>query len=137
MGRPTKLTPTITALIATLIEDGNYAETAAEAAGIHRATFHTWMKKGDQQTSGQYKTFHDTIKKAQAKAETHHLNTITTAANNGTWQAAAWWLERTRPHQYAKRTIHQGDQTNPIHHTHTRQTLTNHLLETLQQPPHP
>jgi hypothetical protein len=28
---------------------------------------------------------------------------IAKAANDGTWQAAAWWLERRRPDDYSRR----------------------------------
>lgn len=34
------------------------------------------------------------VKKAEAYAESEAIGMIQTAANQGTWQAAAWWLER-------------------------------------------
>jgi transposase len=71
-----------------LLEDGNYCQTAAHASGICEDTFYTWIKKHPE--------FAESVKKAKAKAEADNVKMIQTAAKEPkTWQAAAWWLERT------------------------------------------
>jgi hypothetical protein len=40
------------------------------------------------------------VKKAQADAVAANVQLIQIAAREGTWQAAAWWLERRHPDQY-------------------------------------
>jgi hypothetical protein len=48
--------------------------------------------------------FWENLKKARADAIVRNVAALQKAANDGQWQAAAWWLERTVPEQYAKRT---------------------------------
>ena len=47
--------------------------------------------------------FSEAVKKARAEAEGAHLRNIRRAADNGTWQASAWWLERSFPKKWGKR----------------------------------
>jgi hypothetical protein len=63
--------------------------------GITETTFHDWM--------GRFPEFAASVMKAEAEAEVRNQNIIVRAAHNGTWQAAAWWLERRRPQDYARR----------------------------------
>lgn len=93
-GRPTKLTPELQELICNYIRNGNYVETAAAAAGLHRSTFYDWLKTGAQQESGIYKDFADAVNEAVAQSEINDLRIIEEAAKAGAWQAAAWRLER-------------------------------------------
>jgi len=76
-GRPVgtiKLTPQIQETIVTAIRCGNYLETAAAMAGIHKQTFYDWLhkganaKKGDK-TTEVYKSFSDAVLKAMAESE--------------------------------------------------------------------
>jgi hypothetical protein len=50
-----------------------------------------------------YSGFSDAIKKAESEAEVRVVAHVLKAATDGTWQAAAWWLERRRPHDYGRR----------------------------------
>jgi hypothetical protein len=42
------------------------------------------------------------VEKARAEAREVALDSIRTAAREGQWQAAAWYLERTAPNRYAR-----------------------------------
>jgi hypothetical protein len=42
----------------------------------------------------EYREFRESIKRAEAQAEVVSVARIRQAANEGTWQAAAWYLER-------------------------------------------
>ena len=99
MGRPTKLTPAIRDAICADLAAGLPRGTAAVRAGIDRATFFRWMKRGSRDRSGDYRDFRDAVKKAEASAEKLHLDRIT-AAGATTWQASAWVLERKWPERW-------------------------------------
>ena len=119
MARPTKLTPDVIEDICNWLKLGYYQEDASTMAGISPSTIYDWMKKGDEgqkalesgtssslpaiQEDGEveivdmYSEFSEAVKKARAEAEGAHLRNIRRAADNGTWQASAWWLERSFP----------------------------------------
>ena len=59
----------------------------------------------------QFFQFWQTIKKAEAEAEAALVLQVKQAANDGTWQAASWLLERGRTRERwtrQDRTIHEG-----------------------------
>lgn len=96
MGRPTKLTPKVQEDIVTAIRAGNYAEIAAKYAGIDESTYYRWMSQGEgEDAPAPYKEFRKAVENAKAASEIRNVALIQQAANNGTWQAAAWYLERT------------------------------------------
>lgn len=101
-GRPSKITPEITEEICDYIKSGNYPETAAALAGIHRATFYRWIKKGNQHKTGLHREFCDRIKEAEAYAQGAAVERIR-AAGDKNWQALAWWLERKFPELWGRR----------------------------------
>ena len=39
--------PELTTRIVDLVRAGNYIETAAKAAGIHKSTYYAWMERGE------------------------------------------------------------------------------------------
>jgi transposase-like protein len=97
MGRPTKLTEGLTEQLAAIFREGQTSiESACALVGISRSTYHKWMNE--------YSDFSDTIQKARAEAVQGYLQVIKDAASDGTWQAAAWWLERVLPTQYGRKT---------------------------------
>lgn len=106
-GRPTKLTPQTQAKIVQAIVGGNDITVAAAYAGIHKAQFYRWLEKGEQQQQGIYRAFRDAIEKAQADAETRNVALIAKAAQEGTWTAAAWWLERKYPERWGRKERHE------------------------------
>lgn len=103
MGRPTKLTPEVQERIVTALRAGNYQETAAAYAGIAAPTFYRWMERGaDSDDDPIYSEFREAVERARAEAETRNIALIQKAANDGTWQAAAWFLERTAPQRWGR-----------------------------------
>lgn len=95
MARPLKLSQELQERIALAIRAGNYARIAAEMNGIGETTFYRWLEMGAEPNSPKiYREFRESIKRAEAEAEVAHVARIRQAADNGTWQAAAWYLER-------------------------------------------
>jgi AcrR family transcriptional regulator len=104
-GRPTKLTEPAIERVCSAIAIGATYEIAAEHAGVSRATLWNWLKKGKEQKKGIYKTLLDRFKKAEARAALNCLAHINQAAQDGTWAASAWLLERR--HGYQKNVTHE------------------------------
>ena len=104
MGRPTKLTPEVQKTICDLIANGNTRECAAGCAGVDPATLYRWMADPENCE------FREAIEKADAQAEARHVMVIVKAAQAGTWQAAARWLEarRAKDWQRRERVEHDG-----------------------------
>ncbi len=107
--------PDIIKRVEDAIRVGNYVEDACEYAGLSRHTLYSWMRRGreeaDRIAAGAdpnpaeaiYVNILNTIEKARAEAVVRNVTLIQNAARDGSWQAAAWWLERTRPAQYGRR----------------------------------
>jgi hypothetical protein len=51
--------------------------------------------------------FAEQAKRAEHKAEARFVGFIARAAHAGTWQAAAWWLDRRLPQDYGRVERHQ------------------------------
>ena len=116
-GRKTVITPEITEAIATSIRLGNYSEHAAAAAGIGKSTFWNWLERGKREKERletidgaepredetPFVEFLDAIEKAKAEAVARNIGIIQKAASVGSWQAAAWWLERTQAQLYGRK----------------------------------
>lgn len=112
MARPSKLTDEMRGRIAQLLVAGCSIEVAASAAGVHPRTLERWLARAqqlhDRDEAGKridardriYLQLLDEVRSAQAQAEVKMLATIQQAALAGTWQAAAWFLERTIPERY-------------------------------------
>lgn len=111
---PSHNDPRVQVLLAAL-EQGQFLSTACDAAGIHRSTVARWVKRGEEaqismEIDGDeinaselaYCDISDAIKKAQATAQSRALTVIQDAALNGTWQAAAWYLERAHPQRWGR-----------------------------------
>lgn len=102
VGRPTSLTPAIKKKIVTCIEKGNYLDTAAAFAGVHRTTLNDWLRRGDDEEQGIYRDFSDEVHTAMAKAEIDAIEVINTVGKK-VWQAKAWWLERRFAEKWGKK----------------------------------
>jgi hypothetical protein len=104
MGRPTKLTPEVQDKIVAAIRAGNYQETAASYAGISEKTFYEWMNRGlsDDPSESHFGEFREAVEKAKAAAEVRDVILIDKAAQDGSWQAAAWKLERKFPNKWGR-----------------------------------
>lgn len=94
-GRPSKRTPEREARLLEALRAGNTRKDASLYAGIEQHTFQNWMLR--------YSHFSQAVEKAEADAVVRNVAQIAKAAQTGTWQAAAWWLERRRPDDYGRR----------------------------------
>ena len=97
-----KLTDKVQDTIVKALENGMAIKSACGQARIAEQTYYNWYNKGAEKKSGKYRDFHDAVDNAKNVAQSNFENVITSTANNGTWQAAAWWLERRRPEMYNK-----------------------------------
>lgn len=91
--QPPKRSPQREAAILASLRAGNTRAAAAAFAEIGRRTFYLWLEDD---------AFREACEKAEADAETRFLEQVAKAAIDGTWQAAAWWLERRRSADYAR-----------------------------------
>ena len=103
MGRRSKLTPEVKEKICGYVRQGLSFEAAARLAGISESTFYRWRHWGENARSGIFREFWEELKKAEVEAEAALVNYIRTEAQSGTWQAAAWILERRYPERWGKR----------------------------------
>lgn len=117
-GRPSKLTPAVKDKIVTAVASGVFQDIAARYAGIDPATFYRWMEKGmdPDQPDPRYGEFREAIETAKAQSEVRSVALINAAAQRGTWQAAAWYLERSYPQRWGRytRTEVTGKDGGPI-----------------------
>lgn len=90
-GRPSKLTPEITAKICEHVRAGAYIYVAAQACGIGRETVRRWMHDNEE--------FRAALNTARAEAMAESIKFIRSGAQG--WQGSAWYLERTYPALYA------------------------------------
>lgn len=104
MARPTKYSDEVVERITHAIGLGATYELAAGYGGISYETFNDWRQKKPQ--------FSEAIKAAEGIAAVGWLGKIEEAAGDGTWQAAAWKLERRYPHDYG-RTVASQEHTGP------------------------
>jgi len=115
VGRHSKLTPAVQDRIVSAIQAGNYLEVAAQYAGIDQSTLHRWIQKADDPNADpRYDEFRKAVENARAAAEVRNVTLIQQAANDGTWQAAAWYLERTSWQRWGRRTMVSGEDGGPV-----------------------
>ena len=139
-GRPLKLTKELQDKLCATISRGHYATTACAACGIGESTFFRWMEWGEDHYEVQrgervlvrarspYREFREAVEKAKAQAQMVHMEALRDAAfetltdpstgqvkvRSKNWTASAWFLERTAPHQFARReVVHQGEGAQP------------------------
>lgn len=105
---------------------GHFVEEACQYAPISRQTYYRWLreadaldakaKQGEPITADEQaiRDLGDTIKKAEVSGQNAALDTIREAIAAGTWQAAAWFLER-RNKKWSNRTEITGPDGGPVH----------------------
>lgn len=104
MARPTKLTPAVQAAICESVRGGAWVEQAAEAAGVSASTVRGWLRRAEDHPDDcgpAFLEFHAAYKKARADAEIEAIGVIR-AASQRSWQAAAWYLERSHPERWGR-----------------------------------
>lgn len=102
-------------LLLQALQAGNYVETACAYAGLAVSTVYLWLDRGNREKQriaqgekpdpkeATYLEISEAIEKARANAVVANVAVIQQAARAGTWQAAAWWLERSMPQQFGRR----------------------------------
>lgn len=113
MGKPTNLDENIIRQFCALARLGLGKTVISSRMGIGTRTVMDWFEKGKKHLNRKpgskgvpngeiYATLVVEWKKACATAEADAVQGILTAGQR-TWQALAWWLERTRPQRWADR----------------------------------
>lgn len=103
MARPSKLTDRTKTLLIQALQAGNDQKIAAQMAGIGETTFYRWMEMGaEEKAKKEYREFRESVERAIAEAEVAAVARIQQAAQNGRWQAAAWWLERKHSDRWGR-----------------------------------
>jgi hypothetical protein len=106
-------TLTVGEAVVLILESGATVETAAGTVGIGRSTVHDWVARGEEVrgldpaklTAAQksYLDFSDAVTRARETVVTLALAGIL-EAGKADWRAFAWFLERSRPDEYGRRT---------------------------------
>jgi hypothetical protein len=103
IGRPTKLNADATNQILDALRLGVPQSTAVAYAGISRSTYYRWLAAADDpEASDDFRDFRDAVEVARAEAEVRSVAVIQNASGRS-WQAAAWFLERSFPEHWARK----------------------------------
>ena len=90
---------------------GMYITQACDMVGLSKSSYYSWInrakkiEKSDDEVAPDdeiYVEFLDSVKKARAEAEAYHLKNVRDAGEIS-WQASAWWLERSAPDRWGRR----------------------------------
>lgn len=103
-GRKTKYTSETVDKIVQALKLGATRRLACAYAGISEDTFANYMQRSD---------FSDAVKGAEGHGAIQWLAKIEKAANEGSWQAAAWKMERLYPQEYG-RTVQEQQHSGEI-----------------------
>lgn len=124
------------------LRHGDFIDDACAYSGISEDTFYRWQREGIElqhrldkgetlnEEEEQIRKLSETIKEAELLGQHAALAVIQRAANAGTWQAAAWFLER-RNKKWSNRTELTGPNGTPIAVATSREELTERMLELL------
>ena len=69
-----------------------------EYLGVSESAWYRWLK--DPRSKPEHELC-DRLAKAEIKRKLWHLRKIQDAADEGSWQASAWYLERRYPNQFS------------------------------------
>ena len=103
MGRPPIVLDDLRAKrLVEAVRSGLSRRGVAGRTGISKSLLQEWLARG---LAGEqpYADLLDRVKEAEAEVEQRRIAVVQQAADDGTWQAAAWMLERTMPEEYALR----------------------------------
>ena len=101
MGRRTRYTTEIEDRMVEALRSGNHIDAAADYAGISHQTHYDWLRKASEGDK-RYIRYAERTREARATAEIRNVTYVQRAAQNGQWQAAAWWLERAHRSRWGK-----------------------------------
>jgi hypothetical protein len=105
-GRPTKYNADKHKSICDALKAGNTRRDSCGYASISQDTFSRWIEN--------YPEFADDVIKSESAVAMRNVALIQKAAQAGTWQAAAWWLERRRKEEFSIRTEQTGADGSPV-----------------------
>ena len=108
------LTDGLRELIVRHLESGTTLAVAAQAAGVTRRTLRNWLAAGEEAEAAAelrqlndreqaYLDLREAAEEARARAQVRALASIQRAGLDGSWQAAAWFLERVFPEEFSAR----------------------------------
>ena len=97
-GRPTKCSAKVIADCERIQSIGGTDLITADYAGISISVFYEWLRKGERDPTSVYGHFAAAIKRGRSQSALFNLTAVENAVRKGTWQAAAWMLERR--HKY-------------------------------------
>ena len=120
--KPKLLNPAILARLCEAIRTGATIELACKYAGINPTVYYDAVNKGksgDPEWQGVIAAITD----AEGAGAVEMLTTVTNAARNGTWPAAAWMLERRYPMMYGRSESRFIQQAEPVEPYQTREEL--------------
>lgn len=99
-GQPLKLTPEVRKAVCDSLAAGVDRRHACQSAGVGVRSFQRWLAQGRKRRTPETVALLAAVQKAQADAVRRNVALIQKAAQDGTWTAAAWWLERRHPDLY-------------------------------------
>jgi hypothetical protein len=133
VGRKSPLSKELIEKAHELIAAGNYAVVACQLLGICQATYYNYLKKGEKDLEAGVDSleleFLKAIKEAEAEAEARNVALIQTAAQ-GTWQAAAWYLERKHKDRWSVKSAVEltGKEGGPIEIESPRERIERRII---------
>jgi hypothetical protein len=120
--KPKLFNPAILTRLCDAIRTGATIDLACKYAGINPSVYYDAVnraKAGDPEWQGVAAELAD----AEGACAVEMLATVTTAARNGTWPAAAWMLERRYPMMYGRSESRFIQQAEPVEPYQTREEL--------------
>lgn len=113
-GRKSKLDSERQKKLLSAIRMGNDKKVACGVAGISEATLYRWLELAQKKNArAELREFRESLERAEAEAEAIKVGRINQAADNGRWQAAAWWLERKHPERWGQQTKIKAEVSGP------------------------
>ena len=113
-GRKSKLDDTRREKLLKAIRVGNDKKVACALAGISETTLYRWLELAQKKNArAELREFRELLERAEAEAEVLKVSRIAQAADNGRWQAAAWWLERKHPERWGQQTKIKAEVSGP------------------------
>lgn len=113
-GRKSKLDDSRREKLLKAIRVGNDKKVACALAGISETTLYRWLELAQKKNArAELREFRELLERAEAEAEVLKVSRIAQAADNGRWQAAAWWLERKHPERWGQQTKIKAEVSGP------------------------
>lgn len=120
---------------------GHYLDRACKIAGISRSTVYRWLDIAAEAEESEspdperqpYLEVAEAIRKAREAAAHRAMISIQNAVAEGTWQAAAWYLERTDREHYGRYTQVAGSDGGAVKLNVTVEDMEKVLKELIDQ----